>query len=59
MIAGSGTSRNHLDQLKSEIRGVETKLQEQGDDLKLLEDAIADPQSFVVAPSSIVSSQPA
>ncbi len=58
MIAGGGTSRIHLDQLKSEIRVVETKLQEQIDDLSLLEEAIADPQAFVVAPSSVIMSQP-
>ncbi len=58
MIAGGGTSRIHLDQLKSEIRTAETKLQEQLDDLSLLEEAIGDPAAFVVAPSSVIMSQP-
>jgi polysaccharide biosynthesis transport protein len=58
MIAGGGTSRLHLDQLKSEIRTAETKLREQLDDLSLLEEAIGDPDAFVVAPSSVIESQP-
>ena len=58
MIAGGGTSRIHLDQLKSEIRVADTNHQELLDDLKLLEDAIADPSSFVIAPSNLVTSQP-
>jgi uncharacterized protein involved in exopolysaccharide biosynthesis len=58
MIAGSGTSRAQLDQLKSEIRGLETTLQEQSGNLKLLQEAVLDPQAFAVAPSSVISSHP-
>ncbi len=58
MIAGGGNSRIQLDQLKTEIRVVETNHQELLDDLKLLEEAIADPSSFVIAPTNLVTAQP-
>jgi polysaccharide biosynthesis transport protein len=58
MIAGGGNSRQHLDQLKAEIRGAETSHQELLDSLHLLDEAIADPAAFIVAPSGVVSSQP-
>jgi uncharacterized protein involved in exopolysaccharide biosynthesis len=58
MIASGGGSRMHLDQLKSEIRIADIKHSELLDDLKLLQDAIADPSSLVIAPSNLVTSQP-
>ncbi|MDZ4849762.1 MAG: hypothetical protein SGI77_10735 [Pirellulaceae bacterium] len=58
MIAGGGNSRIQLDQLKSELRVAEASHQELLDDLKLLEDAIANPSSLIVTPTTIVSTQP-
>jgi polysaccharide biosynthesis transport protein len=58
MIASGGNSRMHLDQLKSEIRSADIKHSELLDDLKLLQDAIADPSSLIIAPSNLVTSQP-
>ncbi len=58
MIAGGGNSRMQLDQLNTEIRIAETSHLELLDDLTLLQDAIANPSSLVVAPTAIVTSQP-
>ena len=55
---GGGISRVHLDQLKAEIRTAQTRHQELLDDLTLLKDAIADPSSLVVTPTTVVTTQP-
>ena len=55
---GGGSGRQHLDQLKAELRVAEASHQELLNQLGLLEEAIADPTAFVVAPSNVITSQP-
>lgn len=58
MIAGGTNSRTQLDQLRNELRAVETTFQQQARDLKLLEEAVENPTAFLLAPSDLINNQP-
>ncbi len=58
MIAGGSSARLEFDQIKNELRQTEQMEQQLSSDRELLLQAIQDPTSFVVAPSSLLNSQP-
>lgn len=58
MIAGGSSARLEYDQIKNELRQTEQTVQQLQSDLDLLRKAIEDPASFVIAPSSLLNSQP-
>jgi len=58
MVAGGTNSRTQIDQIKSELRGGETQLQQLENDIALIKDAIKDPSGFLVTPSELVNTQP-
>ncbi len=58
MIAGGSTSRAEFDQIKNEIRQAELTRQQLNSDRTLLRRASNDPTALMVAPSSLLNSQP-
>jgi succinoglycan biosynthesis transport protein ExoP len=58
MIAGGATSRAQFDQIKNEIRQAEITRQALIADREMLVRAVQDPTSFIVAPGTVLSSQP-
>jgi succinoglycan biosynthesis transport protein ExoP len=58
MIAGGSSARLEFDQIKNELRQAEQTLQQLQSDRDLLRKAIVDPASFVIAPGSLLNSQP-
>ena len=57
-VAGAATSRAELDQTKTELRQAELNRQSLLADRDMLIRATKDPSSFIVAPGTVLSSQP-
>lgn len=57
-IGSGATSKVELEQIKSEIRQIETARQSLLSDREMLEKASKDPSSFVVAPASFLNAHP-
>lgn len=55
---GSGASRSQIDQIMSELRNAQAQLDQLIADQKQLDEALADPTAYVVAPGSLLNSQP-
>jgi uncharacterized protein involved in exopolysaccharide biosynthesis len=54
----SGTSRSQIDQIMNELRTAQSQLEQSLADQKLLEEALANPTAYVVAPGSLLNAQP-
>ncbi len=57
-IGSSGGSRSQIDQIDTELRVAVKDDQQLAADLELLETALADPAAYVLAPGSVLNSQP-
>ncbi len=55
---GSGAPRTQIDQIMSEIRNAQAALDQLLADQRLLDEALANPTAYVVAPGSLLNSQP-
>ena len=57
-LSGGANSRTQLDQLDSELRIATTEYQQMLADLELMNEALQDPSAYVLAPNSVLNSQP-